>query len=231
MASSGIVLVHGGFHSAACWSEVLAHLEGPAIAVDLPGRGACPANLATVTLQDCVAAVFDAAAAAGFNDFTLVGHSIGGVTITEAAQQNPVRVRHLVYVAGLIPSAEQSVAAMMSGADFPPGEMPMIEEPIARELFGNDLDDEQWAAFWRTCVPETSAGLNARVSGYPRGVPTTYVSMTDDVAVPPGLAARMIEILGPHVHHRILGGGHSAFISRPVELTAVIIAAAQVTQR
>jgi hypothetical protein len=36
MSTGGIVLVHGSFHSAACWDAVLAHLNMPAVAVDLP---------------------------------------------------------------------------------------------------------------------------------------------------------------------------------------------------
>jgi pimeloyl-ACP methyl ester carboxylesterase len=57
----GVVLVHGGDHSSACWDPVVAHLVAPVRAVDLPGRGSRPAELAAVTLADCVHAVIDSA--------------------------------------------------------------------------------------------------------------------------------------------------------------------------
>jgi len=61
----GIVLVHGGSHSARCWDLVLPNLVLPAVAVDLPGRGSTPADFASVTLADCVRTVIDGADQAG----------------------------------------------------------------------------------------------------------------------------------------------------------------------
>lgn len=104
MTADGVVLVHGGVHSAVCWNPVRTHLRAPVVAVDLPGRGSRPADLAAVTLADCVRAVIDSADAVGFDRFGLVGHSIGGVTITETAWRHPQRVAHLVYVGVLVPA-------------------------------------------------------------------------------------------------------------------------------
>jgi pimeloyl-ACP methyl ester carboxylesterase len=71
-----VILVHGGMCTAACWDPLMPHLAIPVIAVDLPGRGSRPADLATVTLDDCVQAVIDSADQAGFDRFVLVGHSL-----------------------------------------------------------------------------------------------------------------------------------------------------------
>ena len=57
MAIDGIVLVHGGFHGAWCWERLLPHLESPVLAVDLPGRGKHPAEMAEVTVEACVRSV------------------------------------------------------------------------------------------------------------------------------------------------------------------------------
>jgi hypothetical protein len=54
MSVDGVVLVHGTNHSAACWDSVLTHLLAPANAVDLPGRGARPAIIEDVTLDEDV---------------------------------------------------------------------------------------------------------------------------------------------------------------------------------
>ena len=88
-----VVLVHGGMHGSWCWDPVRPFLSAPSIAVDLPGRGKHPADLAKVTLDDSVAAVLGDADDAGFDRFVLVGHSLGGVTITETAVRHPAGCR------------------------------------------------------------------------------------------------------------------------------------------
>jgi pimeloyl-ACP methyl ester carboxylesterase len=222
MTVDGVVLVHGGLHSAACWDSVRTHLEAPVVAVDLPGRGSRPADLATVTLGDCVQAVIDSADVAGFERFVLVGHSIGGVTITETAWRHPLRVTQLVYVGALVPGSGMSASTVMVGVDLPPKEPVVVDEALAKTLFANDLTDEQWNEYWNGSVPEAAGIMNARLSGYPRDVPITYISMANDVPVPPALAEQMIANLGARVHHRVLQAGHLVMTSRPRELASAI---------
>ena len=68
-----IVLVHGGGLDSRCWDPLLTHLPGPVLAVDLPGRGAHPAPLGSVTFATCAASVRDDVDAAGFDEIVLVG--------------------------------------------------------------------------------------------------------------------------------------------------------------
>ena len=83
-AVTPLVLVHGGMNSALAWAPVAAV---PRSSRDR-GRPAgswkeSAGDLATVTLDDAVATVLEEADAQGFDRFVLVGHSLGGVTITE----------------------------------------------------------------------------------------------------------------------------------------------------
>jgi pimeloyl-ACP methyl ester carboxylesterase len=220
------VLVHGGQHTAACWNSVRPYLEGPTVAVDLPGRGDRPANLGAVTLADCVQAVIDGADDAGFERFVLVGHSLGGVTITETACRHRSRVAHLVYVGALVPGPNMSASLVMTGSDLSPAEPVSIDEQLAKALFANDLTDEQWNAYWQSMVPDAPGIMNARLCGYPDGVPITYISMTNDIAVPATLAEQMIGHLGAGVRRRVLTAGHAVIASRPRELAAAINEAA-----
>jgi pimeloyl-ACP methyl ester carboxylesterase len=218
----GIVLVHGGLNTSACWDSMLAHLELPVVALDLPGRGSHPAEITEVTLDDCVQAVIDFADQAGFEQFALVGHSLGGVTVTETAWRHPERVVHLVYVGALVPAPGTSASIAWWGVDMPAGEPVTVDGELAHTLFGNDLSEERWAELWSGFVPEADALMNARLSGYPDGVPVTYVSMTEDVAVPPALAEQMMTNLGVPVEHRLLSAGHMVMVSKPRELAAII---------
>ena len=220
MATDGIVLVHGGLHTSACWELVLPHLETPACAVDLPGRGTRPADLATVTLGDCVAAVIDAADAAGFGRFALAGHSLGGVTVTETAFRHADRVSHLVYVAAIIPGVGANAASFFTDQDV--REMPKPDEARARPFFCNDLTDEQWVHHRAQLVPDAPGIMNGRISGHASGIPATYVNMTHDVPIPPDLADRMVANLGPGVVRHTLDGGHTVMVARPRVLAAII---------
>ena len=188
----GVVLVHGGNHSSACWDPVVAHLVAPVVAVDLPGRGSLPADFGAVTLADCVEAVIDSADEAALDRFVLVGHSLGGVTATETAWLHPDRVARLVYIGALVPPPGASAAIVTTGDDLPSEEPVMPDEMLAKALWGNDMSDEQWSEHWKGIAPDAAGIFNARLSGYPDGVPITYVSMTDDVPVPPALAEQMM---------------------------------------
>jgi len=220
MTTDGIVLVHGGMHKATCWASVLPLLDRPARALDLPGRGSRPADLDTVTLSDCVEAVLDEADAAGFGRFSLVGHSLGGVTITETGYRYPQRITHLIYVGALVPAPDSSASIIMTGGDLE--SMGTIPAEMARSLFGNDLNDEQWAEHVSGMVPEAVALMNARVSGYPSGIPTTYVTMSQDVPVPPALVEEMVANLGIGVVRRSIDAGHSVMVSQPALLARII---------
>ena len=220
MAPDGIILVHGGLHTAACWAPVLPLLDLPARAVDLPGRGNRPADLSLVGLDDCVAAVIDEADSAGFSRIALVGHSLGGVTITETAFRHPERIEQLVYVAALVPGPGSSAALIFLGAEMT-GTMTMSED-TAQPMFGNDLTEEQWREHAKSLVPDAIGIMNAQLSGYPTGIPITYVNMTRDVPVPPELAEQMVANLGPGVERRTIDAGHTVMVSQPKALAEII---------
>jgi pimeloyl-ACP methyl ester carboxylesterase len=208
-------------HGSWCWDPVRPLLAEPSIAVDLPGRGTRPADLAKVSLDDAVAAVLDDADKAGFERFVLVGHSLGGVTITETAFRHPGRIAALVYVGALVPGPGESPASLLVGE--PSAAMPVLPEELARNLFGTGMDDAAWAAHYAQLTPDAPGLMNAVVSGYPTGMPITYVSMSLDQPVPPGLAAQMAANLGPEAEHRIIPDqGHTIMSTDPGRIASII---------
>ena len=226
--TDGIVLVHGGGATAKRWDPLLPHLATPAAAVDLPGRGGRPGDVGKVTIEDAVAAVIEDADAAGFERFCLVGHSLGGVTITETAFRHPDRVAALVYVAALAPPVGSTAAILTTGTalDPPGGVLPPRPELQTKEAFGHDMTDEEWAEHAATRVDEAAGLMNAVISGYPTGIPITYVACSLDVPVNPELVERMLANLGPEVTVHTLECSHSVMSVKPKELAAILDEAA-----
>jgi pimeloyl-ACP methyl ester carboxylesterase len=220
--ADGIVLVHGGMHSSHCWQDLLPLLKQPVVAVDLPGRGPrADADRSKVGLADCVAAVIEDADKAGFDRFTLVGHSLGGVTITETGFQHPDRVAALVYVGALVPPPGSNASRVMTGDDLP-GPMEPMDDAIAKSMFGNDMTDEQWTEHAKGIVPDAVGIMNGVLSGYPSGMPIVYVNMSQDIPVPPALADQMAANLGPTVERRTIDAGHSVMVTKPHELAEIV---------
>ena len=91
------VLVHGAWHGSWEWEQLTPLLEAEGhrvIAVDLP----------RTTLEDNADAVRAAVESAG-EPVILLGHSAGGMWITQAAEYVPDRIATLVYCAAFLPGA------------------------------------------------------------------------------------------------------------------------------
>jgi pimeloyl-ACP methyl ester carboxylesterase len=97
-----LVLVRGGAHAADCWDLAIAELacQEPklrVLAVDLPGRGRNPADLAAVTIADWVNSGVEDIEDASLGDVVVVGHSLGGSTVPGVvARLGAARVREMV---------------------------------------------------------------------------------------------------------------------------------------
>jgi pimeloyl-ACP methyl ester carboxylesterase len=205
----------------AAWAAIMPLLSAPAVAVELPGRGRRPADVSAVTLDDCVAAVLEDADAAGFDHFILVSHSLGGITISETAVRHPDRVAGLVYVASLVPGPGQTAAELMTGG--PIEAMPVPPEETARALFGDGASDEEWPALYAAMVPEAPALMNTPLSGYPQGIPLTYIEMPQDILVPPALVEQMVANLGENINRRIIpDAGHSVVLTHPKAVAEIL---------
>ena len=143
------------------------------------------------------------------------------MTVTETAVRYPERVDRLIYVGGAVPAPGESASSPSTAPICRPGPSWPVRSACVL-FYGNDMSDEQWCEYWNGLVPESAGFWNSRLSGYPNGIPITYVSMTDDVGVPPALAKQMIANLGADVDHRVLSAGHIVMVTKPRELAAII---------
>jgi pimeloyl-ACP methyl ester carboxylesterase len=229
------VLVHGGGFSGSCWDEIRPLLTGRTIAVDLPGRGRNPGDLATVTLADFVACVVEEIVRNDLTEVTLVGHSMAGLTLPGVAEQVPDRLRRLVFVSCAVPPHGTSLSAVLEG--FSPSAAAIAERlgdqlvdgrgalhpDLATAMFCTDMDAGQTASTLERLVPESAAVLSEPVdlTGLRHPIPRTYVRLTDDAIVSPDTQNQMIANLGG-AETVDLDAGHMAMISRPDDLARVL---------
>jgi pimeloyl-ACP methyl ester carboxylesterase len=229
------VLVHGGGFSGSCWDELVPLLDGPVYAVDLPGRGSNPADLANLTVSDFVDAVTGEIESRGLTDVKLVGHSMAGLTLPGVAECMPARLRALIFVSCSVPPHGTTLAEVLG--DLSPTTKAIAERmgdevvdgrgvlhpDLAAAMFCNDMDDRQTAVTLGRLVPEALSVLSepADLTGLRHPVPRTYIRLTVDASISPESQSEMAHNLEP-VNVIDLDAGHMAMISRPADLASIL---------
>ncbi|AVH61660.1 alpha/beta hydrolase [Streptomyces dengpaensis] len=220
-----VVLVHGGFVDGSGWQGVYDILKRD-------GYNVSVVQNPTLSLEGDVAATRQVIDAQD-GPVVLVGHSYGGVVISEAG--NHPKVSALVYIAAFAPDKGESVNSLI--ADPPPGApVPPILPPRDGFLF---LDREKFADSFAGDVPAEQAAFKAD-SQIPWGVdaltgavvepawrvkPSWYLIATDDRMIPPPAQRAMSERAGSQVVE--VAGSHAVYVSQPAEVAALIRQAAE----
>jgi pimeloyl-ACP methyl ester carboxylesterase len=219
-----IVLVHGGFVDGSGWEGVYNILKKD-------GYNVAIVQNPTTSLADDVAFTKRVIAAQPGKSL-LVGHSYGGVVITEAGTDP--KVAGLVYVAAFAPDKGESVSSLIKNP--PPGApVPPILPPQDGFLM---LDQAKFVASFAADVSEPKASFMA-ASQVPWGVnalagevtvpawktkPSWYLVASDDNMIPPPAQRQMSQRAGSTV--REVPGSHAVYVSQPQAVASHIEAAA-----
>jgi pimeloyl-ACP methyl ester carboxylesterase/multidrug resistance efflux pump len=223
------ILVHGSWHGGWCWDSVALLLRGSGHVVhapDLAGLGRDRTDLATVTLatwRDQIVALVDSAR----EPVVLVGHSRGGIVISEVAEARPEKIACLVYLAAFLLRDGQSIARIMraDGSSLILPSLIVFEDGISSIVRREALAE----IFYSDCTPEEVAGAAARLRPEPvlpnrtpvrvtearfGRVRRAYIATARDRAVPPALQRRMYTAL-PCDPVITMETAHSPFLSAP----------------
>ena len=264
------VFIHGAWHGAWCWSLVVQGLAARghrAIALDLPGHGvearfaasyrtqdlavlaAEPSPLAGVTLADFrerVVGAVQSLAAAGAGPLILVGHSLGGATLSSVGEAVPELLHRLVYLTAFCPVKLTSVLAYLEAPSFATSEVPasasqsasgfIAADPAYRarckSAFYADVDDAAFEAVANLLTPDEpirafTDPVLPTAARWGR-VPRAYIRCSQDRAFPLAAQDQMIaeaDAFTPQNKfvQKTLATSHSPFLSNPATLVDTLL--------
>jgi pimeloyl-ACP methyl ester carboxylesterase len=234
---STYVLIHGAWHGSWCWDKVVPLLkkEGHKVeAPDLQGHGRDKTPIPEISLQayvDRVCQILDAQS----EPVILVGHSMGGIVITQTAEYRPEKIKILVYLSAYLPRNGESLFQLFGG-DTASLILPnlimaadqsysTIRDEGIKETFYGDCSDEDVALAKSLLVPQAAAPLVTPVdtSEVKFGtVRLVYISCLRDKTVTPAFQEKMYKAL-PCEKVITMDTSHSPFFSAPEKLVSHLL--------
>jgi pimeloyl-ACP methyl ester carboxylesterase len=229
------LLVAGAFHGAWCWELVVPQLEARghrAEPVELPGMGEDTTPFAETSFMGWARAVADAAEADEEKPI-LVGHSRGGVVISQAAELAPDSIRMSVYLAALLVGDDKSALDPQQRAGVDIADM---IRPTTPDGLGVEATAELLAAAYENSnadivghaaqrvTPEPVFGLVTPLSltlGRYGRVPRAYIECLQDKVVPIATQRAMQEA-EPCAIVRTIDTDHCPNYSAPVLLAETL---------
>ena len=224
-AARNVVLVHGGFVDGSGWEGVYRALRKDGFAVSVVQNP-------TISLAGDVNATRRVIAVQN-GPVILVGHSYGGVVITEAG--NDPKVAGLVYIAAFAPDKGESVSSLIKdpppGASIPPILPPengylLLDKGKFAASFAADVDPELAAFMADAQVPWGLEALGGTISEPAwRSKPSRYLVASDDRMIPPPAQRFMARRAGATVVE--VAGSHAIYVSQPTAVAKLIVEAAK----
>jgi pimeloyl-ACP methyl ester carboxylesterase len=229
------VFVHGAWHGAWCWEKVVPLLEekGHKVhAIDLPGHGNDKTPIGEVGMcefTDKVCSVINECE----EPVILVGHSLGGVVISQSAEKVPERIKSLVYVSAFLLKNNQciddlnhvdpEVAATSFVTDD--GVAFSIKNDVVKDLFYSNTSNEDLRRVKSLLQPENFLAVSSTklsLSERFESVPRYYIECLEDRSIPHEFQRKMLEEL-PCEKVFTINTDHSPFYSAPEGLVSHLL--------
>jgi pimeloyl-ACP methyl ester carboxylesterase len=175
----------------------------------------------------------------------LVGYSMGGAIVTQAAAYSPERIESLIFVSAFMPADGQSLLDL---THLPEGQDDMIQANIVIEgdpPVASLSDEAAAAAIYNECTEEQAAWAVSLRRPQPvapfadavhvdesvlAAIPRSYVLTKRDRSIPIALQRRMIRE-HPCANVVELDTDHAPFLSATDELVAALVALADASRR
>ncbi len=203
---SNYLLVHGAWVGGWSWEKVVPLLEQKGHEVkapDLPGHGMEKTSLSSINLQaytDKICQVLD-----DFDDqVILVGHSMGGIVISQAAEERPQKIKKLVYLAGYLLQNGETLMQVFGndkgsllGANLIMADdqsyVTLKEEGI-KDVIYTDASNEDIERIKERVAPQATmpfaTPINLTEESY-GSIPRIYIECANDLAITPAAQKEM----------------------------------------
>ena len=225
-----VVLVHGAFAESASWNGVIEQLQANDVHTIAAANPLRSISGDAAYLRDVLAKIN--------TPVVLVGHSYGGMVITEAAAGRD-QVAALVYVCAFAPEHGESAFELSNkfpGSTLgqaldaypitPGGNEFVIRPDVFHQQFAADVSPAQAAVMSATQRPVTQTALT---TGQPtdmpawKTIPSWFVFSDQDLNIPVALHRFMAERAGSKATREMAGGSHALSVSEPEAVTATIL--------
>ncbi|WP_149744191.1 alpha/beta hydrolase [Rhizobium sp. NFACC06-2] len=218
-----VVFVHGLFADGSCWSEVISRLQPT-------GLNITSVQNPLTTLSESVAAA-ERVLARQDGPTVLVGHSFGGMIVTQAGMHPNVSA--LVYVAARAPDANEDFGALAKTFPTPPasagivfdGEEGRLSEKAFLEDFAGDIPTARAKVLYATQYPFQKTLLSGKVTEAAwRHKPSYYAVSSEDRTINPDLERFLAKRMGANTIE--LKASHLSLISHPDDIADLVMKAA-----
>lgn len=234
---STYLLIHGAWHGGWCWRKVVPLLEAKGhkvLAPDLPGEGDDRTPAGAVTLKSYTDFICEIAKSET-QPLILVGHSMGGASITQAGEVCPEKLQALVYLTAFLPRNGESLMScaskdsesMVNAATVEPGPTGLIgfRPEYVREAFYGNCSDEDVEFAQSRLAAQSMAPAATPVETTPERwgrIPRYYVECLRDRAITPSLQREM-RMQSPCQETFSIDTDHSPFFSAPEQLAEILL--------
>ncbi len=235
MKLKNYVLIHGAWHGSWCFEKfapLLAEKTNSNVYIsDLPGHYNNQADFKNVTLDSYVDSVANFIESNIDGKTILVGHSMGGVVISQVAERLSSKISHLVYISGFIPDKNGSLVEERQKAKFPSVSLKAkiddanysmsLDHDSCIEFFYNNcrLEDIEFALKHLQKQPLLPFVSNVSLGEGFDNTPKTYIECLQDKAIHIEDQRRMNRVCDNVFS---INTDHSPFFSAPEELMEIL---------
>ena len=239
-----VVMVHGAFHWGGCFGKVanlLAQQGYPVAMPDNRSHGYDPTPYGAVKDMADYCAQAESVVATAKSPVVLLGHSLGGVTLSYLGEKYPHKIHRLIYLSAIMLPNGESVQSYMAanrsaGLELPPifddkgpadGVALKMDEPdLVRSVFYNDCSDHDVKVAMANLNPiNPTAPFEWKTKITSRrfeSIPRAYIECSEDHAVSSALQ-RKFQSDVPGAVRLTLASSHSPFLSQPEALAQHIV--------
>lgn len=231
------VIVPGAWSAPYAWDNVKTSLEksgNTVIVVQLPGHGSdqtAPQNLTVDVYRDAVITAMNALN----GKVILVGHSMGGIVISEVAEKLPAKIEKLVYVAAFVPVSGQSLldlalpdtTSALHGNLRPSSDgttIDVVQDQITNAFIQDGTTDEKNLVVTKYQTEPLIPFTNQVTLTTPNygSVPKVYIKTLIDHTITPDLQKRMLAATPEFQATYKLNTSHSPFLVKPDSVVALL---------